>query len=260
MASAGGVTTAKVLLIGAGGLGCGAAFGLAAAEVGCIDVIDDDAVDETNLHRQILHGASDIGARKVVSLAHALGRRFPGVNVAIHDTRFQAANAATLIAACDVVIDGSDNFATKFLANDAAVLAGKPLIHGAAVGVGGQILTVPARPGHRSVASRVSPPTAPCYRCLFEEPPAPGVASCAEARVLGPVPGVIGALQAAEAVRLLTGRAPAFVGRLVQYDSLRMIFRAVTFRANPSCAVCGTAAPITALDPSRYITPECAAP
>ena len=150
------------LLIGAGGLGCAAAFALAAAGVRDIGVVDDDVVDETNLQRQILHGHADVGIQKVESLAHALERRFPRVRVTPHAARFDARSASALVAAHVVVVDGSDNFATKFVANDACVLAGRPLVHGAAVGLGGQLLTVLA--GGR-----------PCYRCLFEEPPTPGV-------------------------------------------------------------------------------------
>jgi adenylyltransferase/sulfurtransferase len=234
-----------VLLIGAGGLGCPAAFALAAAGVRDITVVDDDVVDETNLHRQILHGQSDVGIAKVESLAHALERRFPKVRVEPLHARFDAANALALVSAHAVVVDGSDNFATKFVANDACVLARRPLVHGAAVGLGGQLLTVPA--GGR-----------PCYRCLFEEPPPPGVGpSCAEAGVLGPVPGVIGALQGAEAARLLAGQNPAFAGRLVQYDSLGMIVRSVRFNPNPTCAVCGAAPRIRALDAAEYPDAGC---
>jgi adenylyltransferase/sulfurtransferase len=238
----------NVLVIGAGGLRCPAAFALAAAGVRDIGVVDDDVVDATNLHRQILHGEADVGIAKVESLAHALERRFPKVRVEPHEVRFDADNAPTLVSRYAVVIDGSDNFATKFVANDACVLAGRPLVHGAAVGLGGQLLTVPA--GGR-----------PCYRCLFEELPPPGVGpSCAEAGVLGPVPGVIGALQGAEAARLLAGQKPAFAGRLVQYDSLGMTVRSVHFNPNPTCAVCGAAPRIRALDAAEYPDAGCAVP
>jgi len=236
----------SVLIIGAGGLGCPAAFALAAAGVLDIGVVDDDVVDATNLHRQILHGEPDVGILKVESLAHALERRFPRVRVTTHATRFDASNAVSLVGAYAVVVDGSDNFATKFVANDACVLARRPLVHGAAVGLGGQLLTVPA--GGK-----------PCYRCLFEEPPPAGVGpSCSEAGVLGPVPGVVGALQGAEAARLLRGQNPAFAGRLVQYDSLGMTVRAVRFNPNPTCAVCGAAPRIRALDAADYVDAGCA--
>jgi adenylyltransferase/sulfurtransferase len=229
-----------VLIIGAGGLGCPAALALAAAGVRRIGVVDDDRVDVSNLHRQVLFADADVGDLKVTALARALGRRYPGLEVTAHAARFDAANALALAVAYDVMVDGSDNFATKFLANDTAVLARRPLVHAAAVGTGGQLLTVPAG-GH------------PCYRCLFEEPPPPGVGpSCAEAGVLGPVPGVIGALQGVEAARLLAGETPAFSGRLIQYDSVGMVVRAVPFNRNPSCAVCGIAPRIRALSAADY--------
>jgi adenylyltransferase/sulfurtransferase len=237
-----------VLVIGAGGLGCPAAFALAAAGVRDIGVVDDDVVDATNLHRQILHAEADVGIAKVESLAHALELRFPHVRVEPFETRFDATNAIALVSRYAVVVDGSDNFATKFVANDACVLARRPLVHGAAVGAGGQLLTVPA--GGK-----------PCYRCLFEEVPPEGVGpSCAEAGVLGPVPGVVGALQGAEAARLLEGRNPAFAGRLVQYDSLGMTIRSVRFNPNPTCAVCGAAPRIRALDAAEYPDAHCTTP
>jgi adenylyltransferase/sulfurtransferase len=235
----------SVLIIGAGGLGCPAALALAAGGVVRIGVADDDRVDVTNLHRQVLHGGADVGDLKVLSLARALGRRFPGVRVEPHAVRFDAGSAAALVAAYDVIVDGSDNFATKFVANDAAVLGGRPLVHGAAVGTGGQLLTVPR--GGR-----------PCYRCLFEEPPPAGVGpSCAEAGVLGPVPGVIGALQGAEAARLAHGQAPAFAGRLVQYDALGLTARMVRFSPNPTCGVCGETPHIRTLEASNYPAAAC---
>jgi molybdopterin/thiamine biosynthesis adenylyltransferase len=239
--------TGSVLIIGAGGLGCPAAFALAAAGVTRIGVVDDDRVDASNLHRQFLYGIAeaDAGTRKAESIARALSRRFPAVTVTAHVQRFDSTTAAALLAAYDVVVDGSDNFATKFLANDAAVLAGKALVHGAAVGLGGQLLTVAA--GGR-----------PCYRCLFEEIPQGGVGpSCAEAGVLGPVPGVIGALQGAEAARLAHGETPAFTGRLIQYDSAGMIARVVPFNSNPLCGVCGPAPRIRALAASNYPAERC---
>jgi len=234
-----------VLVIGAGGLGCPAVLALAAAGVDKIGVVDDDRVDVTNLHRQLFHGMDTVGMLKVDSLARAVAARFPAVRIEPHPTRFDVASAADLCARYAVVVDGSDNFATKFLANDAAVLARRPLVHGAAVGMGGQLLTVPAG-------------GAPCYRCLFEDIPPEGVGpSCAEAGVLGPVPGVIGALQGAEAARLFRGETPAFTGRLIQYDSGPMLFRAIRFNPNPSCGVCGTMPRIVDLDPSLYPAPAC---
>lgn len=231
-----------VLLVGAGGLGCGAALALAAGGARDLVVVDDDLVDETNLHRQVLLDAADLGKPKVESLARTLGRRFPGVRVTAIVGRFDAASAGALVAACDLVLDGSDNLATKFLANDAAVLARKPLVHGAAVEGWGQLLTVPA--GGR-----------PCYRCLFEDlPPASAGAglSCAEAGVLGPVPGVIGALQGAEALRILAGQPGTFAGRLIRYDSPFLTMRIVRLRPNPECGVCGPRPRITALSAAAY--------
>jgi len=233
-----------VLVIGAGGLGCAAVFALAAAGVTRLGVVDDDRVDASNLHRQLFHGIGSVGEPKVVSLARAVAARFPSVQVETHAVRFEAGSAA-LLARYDVLVDGSDNFATKFLANDAAVLAGRPLVHGAAVGLGGQLLTVPAGGG-------------PCYRCLFEDIPPAGVGpSCAEAGVLGPVPGVIGALQGAEAARILRGETPRFAGRLIQYDSALMSFRTVAFKPNHACGVCGPTPHIRLLDPSAYPAPSC---
>jgi adenylyltransferase/sulfurtransferase len=235
----------SVLIIGAGGLGCPAGLALAASGTRDIAVVDDDRVDATNLHRQVLFADADVGQPKAAAFARALERRFPGIHVEPHAMRFEVASAAALVARHDVIVDGSDNFATKFLANDAAVLAGKPLVHGAAVGMAGQLLTVPA--GGR-----------PCYRCLFEEAPPAGTGpSCAEAGVLGPVPGVIGALQGAEAVRLLRGETPAFVGRIVQYDSPAMSIRAVRFNPNPVCAVCGSMPRIRSLSAHDYPDASC---
>lgn len=238
--------TPGALIIGAGGLGCPAALALAAAGVTRLGVVDDDRVESTNLHRQILFGEADVGEPKVAAFARALERRHPGITVESHAVRFAADNARELVGRYDVIVDGSDNFATRFLANDAAVLARRPLVHGAAVGLSGQLLTVPA--GGR-----------PCYRCLFEEQPPAGVGpSCAEAGVLGPVPGVIGALQGVEAARLLRNETPAFVGRLVQYDSQAMSVRIVRYNPNPVCAVCGPEARIQALLPANYPAADCA--
>jgi molybdopterin/thiamine biosynthesis adenylyltransferase len=237
--------TGPVLLIGAGGLGCGAALALAAGGAPALLVVDDDRVEESNLHRQVLHGAASVGRPKVRSLAETLARRFPRLQVTALEERFVAGNAAALVKAAAVVVDGSDNLPTKFLANDAAVLAGRPLVHAAAVETWGQLLTVPA--GGR-----------PCYRCLFEELPAADAGpSCAEAGVLGPVPGVLGALQASEALRLLRGEPPAFAGRLVRYDARLMSFRAAAFRRNGACRVCGDHPSITALAAPAYAGEGC---
>jgi molybdopterin/thiamine biosynthesis adenylyltransferase len=201
------VSAEGVLLIGAGGLGCGAALGLGAGGVARVGVVDDDKVEIHNLHRQVLHRRERLGMRKTESLRQEMAARFPAVELITHDARLTVANAAALIDGYRVVIDGSDNLTTKFLANDAAVLGRRALVHAAAVGTGGQLLTVPA--GGR-----------PCYRCLFEElpPPDADAPSCAEAGVLGPVPAVLGALAAREAIRLLRGEPPAFARRQLQYE------------------------------------------
>jgi molybdopterin/thiamine biosynthesis adenylyltransferase len=233
------------LLIGAGGLGCGAALALAAGGAARLVVVDDDVVDESNLHRQVLHASDSVGRPKVHSLAETLRQRFPGTEVVAVNGRFDAASAPSLLEGVAVLVDGSDNLATKFLANDAAVLARLPLVHGAAVEGWGQLLTVPA--GGR-----------PCYRCLFEELPADDVGpSCAEAGVLGPVPGVVGALQGAEALRILGGQPPAFAGRLLRYDSRAMSLRPVKFGANPTCRVCGERPSITRLADEAYRGEAC---
>jgi molybdopterin/thiamine biosynthesis adenylyltransferase len=268
----GAQATSSVLILGAGGLGCPAALALGAAGVTRIGIVDDDRVDVSNLHRQVLFGDADVGELKVIAFARALAHRYPALRVEPHPVRFEVTNAEALVDAYDIIVDGTDNFAAKFLANDAAVLAGKPLVHGAAVALGGQLLTVPGawtEPGFawRS-PSREGAGTLPgfphriggrpCYRCLFEEPPAPGIGpSCAEAGVLGPVPGVIGALLGAEAARLAKGETPAFVGRLVQYDSRSMSVRAVRFNPNPQCAVCAPGARIHALAAADYPAAEC---
>jgi adenylyltransferase/sulfurtransferase len=240
---------ARALLIGAGGLGCAAALGLAAGGLRRLTVVDDDVVDETNLHRQLLHADAPLGAPKAASLGAAIERRFPGVAVEAIRGRFDAGTAEALLSdphRVDVLIDGSDNLATKFLANDAAVLHRVPLVHGAAVGLGGQLLTVP-------VGGR------PCYRCLFEElpPPDADAPSCTEAGVLGPVPGVIGALQACEALRLLCGQTPACMGRMIRYSSPSLTMRTTTFRRNPSCRVCGDRPSIVRIVASEYSAPAC---
>ena len=232
---------ASVLLIGAGGIGCGAALALAASGVARIGVLDDDRVDESNLQRQILHSDTSVGQLKTDSLAATLDRRFPGVRVDVHPERLTTENALRLFGAYDAIIDGSDNLGTKFLANDAAVLSGKPLVHAAAVGVIGHVLLV--RPGGR-----------PCYRCFFEElpPPDSDAPSCAEAGVLGPIPGAIGALAAREAILFLQDPRTDSTGVLFRYDSPPMTTRTIKFHANPECRVCGVAPGIGSLRPEAY--------
>ena len=246
----------SVLILGAGGLGCPAALALGAAGIARIGIVDDDRVDTSNLHRQVLFADPDVGELKVTAFVRALARRYPALRVEPHAVRFDVTNAEALLGAYDIIVDGTDNFGAKFLANDAAVLAGKPLVHGAAVALGGQMLTVPGAETATGSARRLG--GRPCYRCLFEEPPPAGVGpSCAEAGVLGPVPGVIGALLGAEAARLAKGETPAFVGRLVQYDSRSMSVRAVRFNPNPQCAVCAPGARIHALAAADYTAAGC---
>ena len=228
----------SVLLVGAGGLGCGAALALAAAGLRHLVVVDDDVVEESNLHRQVLHKNAAVGMPKAQSLAATLAQRYPSVEVTQMQTRFDATSAARLLQGCAALVDASDNFRTKFLCNDAAVLARIPLVHAAVAGLRGQLLAVAA--GGR-----------PCYRCLFEDLPPPDAGVGPPAGPLGPVPGVLGALQGTEAMRFLRG-APAFVGRLLQYDAASLSMRLVRLRPNPHCAVCGTRPTILGLDPSAY--------
>ncbi|MSP63263.1 MAG: HesA/MoeB/ThiF family protein [Myxococcales bacterium] len=255
-----GLASARALIVGAGGLGCPAAIVLARAGVGTIAVCDDDVVEVANLHRQILHRSSDAGLPKVDSAAAAIRRIAPSVTVIPIRDRLGAENALALVRGYDVVLDGSDNFATKFLVNDACVLAGVPFVHAGAVRWGGQLLAV--RPGSGG----------PCYRCLFEAPP-PSLEgfSCREAGVVGPAVGVIGALQGEAALKLLNDRLPlprAGEGRgegetetetetgLVVYDGLSGSIREVRFHRNPLCAACGRV-PLRALDPGAYQEAAC---
>lgn len=217
---------ASALCIGAGGLGSPVAYYLAAAGVGRIGLVDMDDVDLSNLQRQILHTTPDIGRPKVESGADKLRRLNPQLQVQTYREPFTSANAAELIAGYDVVVDGSDNFPTRYLANDACVLAAKPLVHGAIFRFDGQVLVV--HPGH-----------GPCYRCLFPAPPPPGtVPTCAEAGVIGVLPGFVGAVMAAEAVKLLLG-VPAAVGKLLLYSALELEVSALKIRRNPACPLCG---------------------
>ena len=221
---------ARVLLVGAGGLGSPAALYLAAAGVGRLTLLDDDRVERSNLHRQVLHRDADVGTPKARSGAATLHALNPDVSVETREARLDAANAAGLLAGHDVVIDGSDNFATRYAANDACVALGIPCVHGSVFRFEGQVSVFwPARPGSRG----------PCYRCLYPEPPPPELApSCAEAGVLGVVPGVVGLLQAAEALKLLLGVGAPLVGRLLHYDALRGGFEEFDVAPDPRCVVC----------------------
>lgn len=228
---------ARVLLIGAGGLGSPAAFYLAAAGVGHLRIADDDVVDRSNLQRQILHTEDSVGMAKVVSAAQRIAALNPRVQVDAIQTRVTASNIEALLQDVDVVVDGADNFAARYLLNDACVKLGKPLVYGAVQQFEGQLSVFDAG-RHRGQL--------PCYRCLFPEPPPPEFApSCAEAGVLGVLPGVIGLLQATEAIKLLLGLGDSLAGRLLSFDALAMRFREIRLPPDPQCPVCapGTAFP-----------------
>jgi molybdopterin-synthase adenylyltransferase len=217
----------SALVIGAGGLGGPALLVLAAGGVGRLVLVEDDVVETSNLNRQPLFGEADLGARKASAAAARLRQLFPRLEVEVHDARFDAANAVALARSADVVVDGSDNFATKFLANDAALLARRPLVHGGVLRTTAQLLTVaPDRLGG-------------CLRCLFEGPPPPGsVPSCSEAGIMGPVAGFAGALMGAEALRLLAGERGAYEGRLYTYEARTARSRIVLVRKRAGCAAC----------------------
>jgi len=222
----GALSGKSVLVIGAGGLGGPALLALAAAGVGRLVVLDDDVVETSNLNRQPVFGEGDLGKRKAPAAAERLRRLHPGLRVDAHDRRFDVANASEMAASVDVVLDGSDNFATKFLASDAAVATRRPLVHGGVLRYTAQLLTV--MPGQTG-----------CLRCLFEEPPAPGaVPTCAEAGVLGALAGFAGALMGAEALRLLAGERGAYAGRLVAYDARQARTRIVPVRVRRGCPAC----------------------
>ncbi len=218
---------ARVLLIGAGGLGSPLGMYLAAAGVGTLGLVDFDVVDVTNLQRQVLHGTKDVGRPKLESARDRLADLNPEVRVEPYETRLTSENALELVRAYDVIVDGTDNFPTRYLVNDACVLAGKPNVYGSIFRFEGQATVFWA--GH-----------GPCYRCLYPEPPPPGlVPSCAEGGVLGILPGVVGLLQATEVVKLLLGAGEPLLGRLLLFDALRMRFRELRIKASPECPVCG---------------------
>ncbi len=226
---------AGVLLIGAGGLGSPLGLYLAAAGIGRIGLVDFDVVDFSNLQRQILHGTSDVGRPKLHSARDRLQAINPDVRLDLYETRLTSANALDILKPYDIVIDGTDNFATRYLVNDACVLLKKPNVYGSIFRFDGQ-------------ASVFHPPAGPCYRCLYPEPPPPGeVPSCAEGGVLGILPGLIGCIQATEAVKLILGEGEPLIGRLLLYDALRMSFQEFKVRRNPRCPLCGDQPNITAL-------------
>ncbi len=217
----------RVLLLGAGGLGSPAALYLAAAGVGTIGVIDMDVVDESNLQRQILHNVDRVGQRKVDSARETITALNPDVEVRTYDTRLGADNVLDILNGYDVIVDGTDNFPTRYLVNDASLLLRIPVVHGSIFRFDGQVTIF-------------SPYVGPCYRCMIPEPPPPELApSCAEAGVLGVLPGIVGSLQAVEAIKLLLGLGEPLVGRLLTYDSLDQSFRTYKVRRDPSCPVCG---------------------
>ncbi|HEU4559024.1 MAG TPA: molybdopterin-synthase adenylyltransferase MoeB [Longimicrobium sp.] len=217
----------RVLVVGAGGLGSPVAMYLAAAGVGTIGIADFDVVDTTNLQRQVLHGTSWVGRPKLDSARDRIGEINPLVEVVPHPERLTSANALEVVRGYDVVIDGTDNFPTRYLLNDACVLLGKPNVYGSILRWEGQASVFWA--GH-----------GPCYRCLFAEPPPPGlVPNCAEGGVLGVLPGIVGSIQAAEALKLLLGAGETLAGRLLLFDALRMRFREMRLRRDPACPACG---------------------
>jgi molybdopterin/thiamine biosynthesis adenylyltransferase/rhodanese-related sulfurtransferase len=224
----------SVLVVGAGGLGCPALLYLAAAGVGRIAVVDPDTVDASNLQRQVLYTSDDVGSNKAETAARRLRALNPLVRVEAHPVRFSRANAIGLVSSCDLVLDGSDNFATRYLVNDACVLAGRPFVYGAIQGFEGQVSVFNLRGG-------------PTYRCLFPEPPEPGTApSCAEAGVLGAVAGLIGTAQACEAIKVLSGVGEPLSGRLLVWNALTMAFTSVGLGPDPAARA------VTALPPEGY--------
>ena len=226
---------AKVLCIGAGGLGSPVAMYLAAAGVGTIGIVDFDVVDMSNLQRQLLHGTSDVGRPKLASAKDRINALNPNVHVEAYETALSSQNALELFEPYDVIVDGTDNFPTRYLVNDACVLLGKPNAYGSIFRFEGQASVFGVKEG-------------PCYRCLYPEPPPPGlVPSCAEGGVLGVLPGIIGTIQATETIKLVLGKGEPLIGRFLIFDALRMKFRELKLRKDPDCPVCGTHPTVTAL-------------
>src|ERR687893_866330 len=226
---------AKVLTVGTGGLGSPLALYLAAAGIGTIGIVDFDVVDESNLQRQIIHGTSDVGRPKVESAHDKIKDINPNVEVRVHEEALTSENALEIIEDYDVIVDGTDNFPTRYLVNDACVLLNKPNVYGSIFRFEGQASVFYAEEG-------------PCYRCLYPEPPPPGlVPSCAEGGVLGILPGAIGTIQATETVKLLLGIGEPLIGRLLLYDALTMRFREMKLRKDPGCPVCGENPTVTEL-------------
>jgi len=225
---------ARVLCIGAGGLGSPAALYLAAAGIGKLGLVDFDDVDLSNLQRQILHGTKDVGRKKLESARDRLRDVNPNIDLQLHQARFTSQNAREIVSNYDVVVDGSDNFPTRYLSNDVCVFAKKPNVYGSVFRFDGQTTVFAPHLG------------GPCYRCLFPEPPPPGsVPNCAQAGVLGVLPGIVGTIQASEAIKLILGIGEPLVGRLLYFDALKMKFREFNLRRDPQCPVCGDLPTIT---------------
>ena len=219
---------ARILLVGAGGLGSPAALYLAAAGTGTLGLVDFDAVDITNLQRQVIHGTGDIGRAKLDSASDRIRDLNPHVHIEYFDTALTSSNALEIARDFDVIVDGTDNFPTRYLVNDTCVLLGKPNAFGSVLRFEGQ-------------ASVFAAPDGPCYRCLFREPPPPGVVpNCAEAGVLGVLPGIVGTIQATEAIKLVLQKGNPLIGRLLLIDALSMEFRTISIRKDPACPACGT--------------------
>jgi len=226
---------AKVLCIGTGGLGAPLGLYLAAAGVGRIGIVDFDVVDNTNLQRQVLFANDDVGKPKVAAAAARLRGLNPDITIDVHETHLSSDNALEIFKDYDIIVDGTDNFPTRYLVNDACVLLGKPNVYGSIFRFDGQI-TIFGYPG------------GPCYRCLYPEPPPPGlVPSCAEGGVLGVLPGIVGTIQAAETLKLILGKGDPLVGRLLLFDAMGMKFRELKLRKNPECPVCGERPTVTEL-------------
>jgi adenylyltransferase/sulfurtransferase len=226
---------ARVLCIGAGGLGSPLALYLGAAGVGTLGIVDFDVVDFTNLQRQVIHGTSDVGRKKLDSAADRLREINPNIEIRKFETRLISANALELFREFDIITDGTDNFPTRYLVNDACVLTGKPNVYGSIFRFEGQASVFATKEG-------------PCYRCLYPEPPPPGlVPSCAEGGVLGILPGLVGVIQATETIKLILGSGEPLIGRLLLVDALSMRFRELKLRKNPDCPACGTHPAVTEL-------------
>jgi adenylyltransferase/sulfurtransferase len=226
---------ARVLCVGTGGLGSPLALYLTAAGIGTLGLVDFDVVDSSNLQRQIIHSTRDIGRKKIDSAEEKLSALNPAIQIVKHETMLSSANALDILKGYDIVADGTDNFPTRYLVNDACVLLGKPNVYGSIFRFEGQ-------------ASVFATEAGPCYRCLYPEPPPPGlVPSCAEGGVLGILPGLVGVIQATEVIKLILGKGDSLVGRLLLVDALNMRFRELKLRKNPDCPVCGANPTVTAL-------------